>query len=143
VTYQSCFNLAPNASSPIAANSSIGIITAGPYDIPCPEAQPIFVYGQCINCTAPTPNFNVTSQICSACPSGSVYTPSNQSCVVVPMYISNLSATTWVSATPFADFVQNGNAIATGKYIVCPTATPYYNGIQCISCNSQYPYFDM
>jgi hypothetical protein len=59
--------------------------------------------------------------------------------MIVVTYTSNLNATNWVSSTPFADFVQNGNAVASGVNTPCPIATPYYNGYQCINCpNGQY-----
>jgi hypothetical protein len=126
----------PNASNPSAANSSIGpIYTAGPNDIPCPPATPFFVGGSCINCYAPTPNFNSTSQSCASCPVGTAYNAPSQSCILTAVsYTNNLNATNWVSSTPFADFVSNGNAVASGVYAPCPIDNPYYNGFQCINC---------
>jgi hypothetical protein len=136
-----CQSLAPNATNPSGNSTSIGPVTApGPNDIPCPTSNPYYVNGQCISCAAPTPYFNTSSQTCTNCPTGSSYNATTQSCVANPVvtptapYVSNLNATSWVSNSPFKDYVENGQQIANGTGTPCPIATPYFNGQSCISC---------
>ena len=140
-----CENLTPNASNPVASNSSIGnITTAGPQDIPCPVNTPFFINGSCISCPSNTPYLNSTSKQCVNC-EGGVYNVTTKSCqaVVNLPYVSNLASKNWVSATPFKDYVETGSAVANGTARACPTATPYFNGASCINCTGSNQYFNV
>ena len=107
VVNHTCPQLTPNASNIVGTNSTIGnLTTAGPNDIPCPEATPFFINGNCTACVDPNPYFYPPLNDCVGCPVGSTYDPVNHGCVAGLPYTSNLSATNnWVSASPFRDSV--------------------------------------
>jgi hypothetical protein len=63
----------------------VGNLTSlSPYDIPCPNATPVFYNGQCVNPQCPTefPLLNVTKVSCLACPNGTSWNTTNSSCSI-------------------------------------------------------------
>lgn len=48
----------------------------------------------------------------------------------------------WVSSSPYKDLVENQEAVQNGTGLPCPSATPYFNGVSCISCPAN-TYFDL
>lgn len=110
----------PNATNTTAANNVIGNLTSPqPNDVLCPASAPYFINGACKNCTEPTPLFNATSNSCTSCPTGSAYSSTAKSCVIVYNATNAAAVPNTIGSFP----TPGSNDVP------CPAATPVlYNG---------------
>ena len=95
----------------------------------CPIETPFFNGIVCINCTDPTPLFNMKTLQCTICPNRSIFCSEGKKC--------NTSNPT--SSNPIAaNNILGPDPQPTAQDTVCPAATPYFTGTQCISCPKLY-----
>jgi hypothetical protein len=103
----------------------------------CPATKPFSIGESCIQCTDPTPYFNLSSKSCASC----LLNSTTHKCEVV-------------ASAPFSAskprVVLSGNLTKTDldKYyasngIQCPSDKPFYDGKVCIQCANPTPYFDL
>lgn len=118
----------PTGSNPAAQNRAIGTIPTT--SNPCSTTTaPFFDGTKCINCTAPTPYFNVSSQKCVDCVGG-VYNSTTYKCDI---YNAN---------NPQGQTI--GTTTTTTTDVYCPVATPFFDGTKCMGCTTAAaPYFDV
>ncbi len=124
-----------NVSNPILNNETIGVIpNPGPYDVPCPASYPFYLNGTChnVDCFDPNPYFNITSLLCTSCPSGTIYNATTHDCspVSIPPTASNPVG----ANNTIGQLGTSGNP--------CPVETPFYNGKICINCTAPTPLFN-
>ena len=95
-------------------------------------------------CPSSAPLFNGTH--CVACNSSEWYNLNNDTCYV-PQFASNttaLNATNRYVNLGSYTLLNLANAISSSPYpsIPCPSASPFYNGSQCINCPNG-SYYDL
>lgn len=129
---KSCAQNKPNATN-LAAGNTIGNVTLGPNDIPCPTSTPFFDGSNCITCKDPTPLFDVARNQCGSCLTGTVYDSTANACIKSGANATNVNA--------IKDYI-GPKPIAGANDVPCPATTPYYDGSNCISCTNPTPLFD-
>ena len=74
----------PNGTAPSALNRTL---TTDPNaaqpsnsSVPCPDSTPFFNGTGCLNCTDPTPIFNLDTKLCSQCPAGQTLNGTTHKC---------------------------------------------------------------
>lgn len=102
----------------------------------CPLSNPFYNGAACINCTNPTPIFDMKALVCTACPQGQVLDTQAKTCVQgavpTPNVTNATAATNILGALP-----------VNGPYDVpCPATTPYFNGTGCVNCVEPTPLFN-
>lgn len=126
----------------------ISIARSSPNYAECPKETPYSTQGKCISCTSPL-HFSYDTLNCSACPDGTALDLSMHKCLAP----GNLNFQTNPANT--SGLIFNGRSINewANKYYQnlqefagisdCPTETPFFDGLACISCPHSHPYFNM
>lgn len=113
----------------------------------CPSAQPFYNGSTCISCTSPTTIFNFTSQTCVQCPLTTLFSVNTHKCEQATLKQTNTINTPNLildgrSKSEWNSYYYN-NITANPAISDCPPATPFFDGITCISCDSNTPYFNL
>lgn len=107
---------------------------------PCPAATPYYNRANCINCSAPSPYFNLATSQCVACASTSTYDPVNHVCGPPVIYYANLTNSNWTvnNASDVQTLLSNTTALkAQPKSQECPAGQEFYNSSSttCTNCS--------
>ena len=102
---------------------------------------------KCINCTV-NQYFDLDTKKCISCPTGTTFDPAIQKCEVNnPPTQTNPTTATNISVgdTPLKQWQSyyTSNKTANPAIKDCVDPTPYFNGVKCVSCPDNYPYFDL
>lgn len=106
----------------------------------CPSTHPFWNSTNCVKCALPS-YWNVSSSQCLNCPSGLVFDSNLKNCTLphnnTLSYLFGNSS--WVTAPGNLSAVLAARAAIIAQanatnYTVCSPATPYFDGVQCISC---------
>ena len=112
----------------------------------CPESTPFYDGDSCIACDSQV--FNVDTSQCEDCPAGTTYNKELKKCA-----LDNANYTT----NPYdpENLIYSGYSKGEIDYLYteekknnpdiqdCTDPTPYFNGIKCVACPDDYPYFDI
>jgi len=98
-------------------------------------------------CNAPAYLFDTTQNNCSACPDQTKYNETTHKCVVLnnDWLIAKNASRLVNEGMPTAYWNQNyDNLLAQNKNRKdCPADKPFYDGVSCINCTNNTPYFNL
>jgi hypothetical protein len=130
-TEKTCKQLPPNSTNLAAISTTTGTApTPTSTDIPCPLSTPYFNGTTCISCPQ---LFNFTTLTCASCPTGTAFNSTIGACAGLKPNATNLASGN--------NFV--GSPTNSTSDIPCPSDTPYFDGVNCISCPTTSPIFNL
>jgi hypothetical protein len=130
-TEKTCKQLPPNSTNLAAISTTTGTApTPNSTDIPCPISTPYFNGTTCISCPE---LFNFTTLACASCPTGTAFNSTIGACTGLKPNATNLASGN--------NFV--GSPTNSTSDIPCPSDTPYFDGVNCISCPTTSPIFNL
>jgi len=112
----------------------------------CPPATPFWTGSQCIVCPLSTPYFSFDSNSCINCGGGTVFSLTTHNCVIAQQRQTSLTSPNLVlGGLPYNEWMYYyvNNQTANPQLANCPTSTPYFDGLTCISCSPPTPYFSL
>lgn len=101
----------------------------------CPLSNPFYDGTGCINCQDPNPIFNMKTRQCTSCPQGQVIDVNAKVCKKGDQPTPN-------ATNPIAVGNSTGNQTQNPNDVYCPVQTPFFNGQECIQCDSFNPIFN-
>lgn len=114
---------------------------------PCPITTPYFNGQTCISCSNPTPIFSYDALKCTSCVAPSIFDPNLYSCVSPQRMQTNPATAQNLimegrSLNEWKTYYFN-NQTADPQISDCPNSKPFFDGITCISCPADTPYFNL
>lgn len=112
----------------------------------CPPSTPYFDGSQCIVCPVAAPYFSFDTNSCINCGGGTVFSLTSHNCVIAQPHQTALTSPNLVlGGLPYNEWMYYyvNNQTANPQLANCPAATPYFDGLTCITCNPPTPYFSL
>lgn len=110
----------------------------------CPLEEPYFNGYFCTICHPPLLLFNLETQSCTSCPDNQEYNDTQRNCVEKPKPNGNFEgAENLVGEASGIGGVIGGINPNSSNFVPCPKSTPYFDGENCISCNSNHTLFNV
>ena len=91
--------------------------------VACPLQKPFYNGSACIECSAPSKLFNITSKTCTQCPDYYEFNSSSHKCEKKPPTVSNSASIKRLLIANADVFPDNST-----KEVACSADKPFYNG---------------
>ena len=101
---------------------------------------------KCIACGGDNRYFDYCTKKCSRCAEGQDFNPESQTCVTdAGGFYTELSNRNLIVTgdRAFYDVAKEIKSKITKRMVECPHSTPFFNGNNCINCESPAKYFDL